>query len=939
VLKKILIGLATLGLAGLLIASSSSIGRPGAVVRPGAPTIALVNEDQPGSFNGTEYLFGKEFVGLVSNDNRYNWQVVSRGVAEKAYSDEAVSAVIVLPRSFTHDILTLQDIDPTRAVIDYRVAPGDQLSRQRLQNEVFTILHDFNTRVVEMYFASVAGNISNAQAGMESVVERYAKLVGTLGDDFQPQLTTAGEGHKRSESLAQILRSMNAAWIQAQNGFTTSTTGTLTSIGGWLAARQPELSDYFSLQDRIAKTNVLNGNTAIGDQATSDKDFYDQAFADHVRVLRSGDGTWSGLDGLSSTDADGAQTGALAQLQKTVAEYDALASAYNTDVAGVATSLRGQRDALDGSTTELIGLATRLFTEYFGSAPAIDSTNYTGIDPELLSTDGEARQALAEKVARTFAAGSSTASTLSTYEQEVATVVSRISTDPDAYTQLFDTLQSATDFDPAPYESRLELIKRYASANNIAGTALTVVPTARSATEQTVTKTLPVTVPAGQRDQVEVQLPKTLTASDVTVTVASPSVSEPGADRATVDQATDVVTIDNTQGSEPVTVVLAYAIDLHDLAGDTLLEYTATNTQAPATAPEVRSLGSDRYLLMPASAAAGAVTDGYRATTSYLADITTAANLLRFLYGAPGESEASFGAAVLADGQFRDHSADSVYKQYGVVDAATIEDRLDAQDVADYRTLGIDNIDAVLKQLGTVVTARAAIDQDITRLSQLDLKPSYFASALQQLDAWYAAARTSIDTAPELWAQKSNTVIQLTTVPWDGQAPGLSELYLDDKTGPALYKTLTQLVETSSRSAESVAASARLIDDNSAQFDDLIAGVQRTQAETNTLLGAMNGTIAADKDGVAKSSEFSSRFSTVLSNTRASGADPAKIYETFANPVTVKDTTPAAKADHGDGFDYRWIAIFVAGGLIGGLVAALVARRKRRPVRETNAGS
>ena len=80
-LKKILIGLATLGLAGLLIASSSSVGRPGTPVRAGAPTIALVNEDQPGSFNGTEYLFGKEFVGLVSNDNRYNWQVVSRGVA------------------------------------------------------------------------------------------------------------------------------------------------------------------------------------------------------------------------------------------------------------------------------------------------------------------------------------------------------------------------------------------------------------------------------------------------------------------------------------------------------------------------------------------------------------------------------------------------------------------------------------------------------------------------------------------------------------------------------------------------------------------------------------------------------------------------------------------------------------------------------------------
>lgn len=936
-LKKILIGLATLGVAGLLIASSSSVGARGTTAGPGAPTIALVNEDEPASFNGTEYLFGTEFVGLVSNDNRYNWQVVSRGVAERAYSDGAVSAVIVLPRSFTHDILTLQDIDPTRAVIDYRVAPGDQLARQRLQNEVSTILHDFNTRVVEMYFASVAANVSAAQAGMESVVGRYSTLVGTLGDDVQPQLTTTGEGHKRSESLAQILRSMNAAWIQAQNGFTASTTDTLTSISGSLAARQPELSDYFSLQEQIAKTNVLNGNTAIGDQATSDRDYYDQAFAEHIRVLRSGDGTWSGLDGLSSVDAGGRRTGALAELQKTVAGYDALAGAYNADVAEIAGSLEQQKEALEASSTRLAELTRRLFFEYFGITVAIDGGNYTGIDPATLSTDALARTALAGRISRSFAAESSTASTRGTYEQEIAALVSRISTDQAAYTQLFETLGSATDLDPTPYENRLELIERYASANGIAGPALTVLRTAPSETEQIVTKTLPVTVPAGQSEQVEIQLPNTLTPSDVTVRVASPGASETDADRTTIDPTTNIVTIDNTQRSEPVTVELGYTIDLHDLVGDTLLEYTAKITEAQAS-PDVRSAGSDRYLLMPASAAAGAVASDYQATTSYLSDITAAANLLRFLYGAPGESESAFGAAVLADGEFRDHSAESVYKRYGVVPAATIEDRLDDRDVSDYRTLGIDNISAVLKELGTVAAARRAIDRDITRLSQLNVTPSHFTTALQQLEAWYAAARTSVDAAPELWAQKSNSVIQLTTTAWDGQEPGLSELYLDEKTGPALYETLTRLIDTSSRNAEAIAASAGLIDDNSAQFDDLIAGVQRTQAETNTLLAVMDGTIAADKDGAAQSSAFSSRFSTVLANTRASGADPAKIYETFANPVAVKDSTPAAHVDRGEAFDYRWIAIFVAGSLIGGLVAALVARRKRNPMRSENAG-
>lgn len=922
-LKKILIGLATLGLAGLLIASSSSVGRTGTVARTGAPTIALVNEDEAASFNGTDYLFGKEFVSLVSNDTRYNWQVVSRGVAEKAYSDQAVSAVIVLPRSFSRDILTLQDIDPTKAQVDYRVAAGDQLSEQRLQNELFTVLRDFNTRVVEMYFASVAGNLSGAQVGMETVVDRYSKLLGTLTDDLQPRVGKTGEDYKRTGSLAEILRSMNSAWIQAQNGFTSSTTGTLTSISESLAARQPDLTDYFALQEQIAKTNLLNGNAAIGDQAASDSDYFRQAFADHIEVLRSGDGTWSGLDGLRSVDADGNPAGALADLQKTVADYDRLAVDYNAKVGEVVGSLHQQDGALATSSRALGDLATRLLHEYFG----IDGTDYDSVDlsdPGL----GDPRTALAEKIANSFAAGSSRSSTADIYKAELVGLIRGISTDPARYSDLFDSLEATTDFRRGPYLSQLALIDAYARENGIASPALNAVRTTRAATDQTVAKTLPVTVPAGDAQQVHVILPGTLKPSDVTVTVASPSGTQPSADRTTVDPSTNAVTVDNTQGSEPLTVVLSYAIDLHDLAGDTLVEYTATSTGT--LVPEVHDLGSDRYVLVPASAAAGTVADNFSSTTSYLGQITTATTLLRFLYGAPGEDEAAFTAAVLADGRFDAHSTASVYNRYGVIDAGAIKGQLSDSDVNAYRRLGVDNVTAILEQLHTVEAAQKEIQRDIESLETLRLSPSYFTDTLQQLEAWYAAAITSVNAAPELWSAKSNTVIQLSTTAWSGQKPGRSELYLDESTGPALYKTLTQLVESSSSNAQAVAASAHLIDDNSAQFDDLIAGVQRTQAETDTLLGTMNGTIAADTAGAAESSAFSSRFSTVLSNTRATGADPAKIYETFANPVTAKDTTPAAKSTRGDGFDYRWIAIFVAGSLVGGLVAALVARRKRR---------
>ncbi|NUU08119.1 type VII secretion protein EsaA [Leifsonia sp. C5G2] len=918
-LKKLLIGLAVLGVAGLLIASSGSVGGTAAVTGPGASTIALVNEDEPATFNGTDYVFGKEFVGLVSNDARFNWEVVSRGVAERAYSDDAVDAVIVLPRSFSHDILTLQDIDPTKAVIDVRLASGDPLSEQRLRNEVSTILRDFNTRVVKMYFASVADNISGAQVSMETVVDRYSKLVGTVANGLQPELGKTDEGYKRTESMAEILRSMNSAWIQAQNGFTTATTGTLTSIGDSLAAQQPDLSDYFSLQERIAETNALNGNAAIGDQAASDSDFFREAFSAHVDVLRSGDGSWSGFEGLASVDGDGMPTGALTDLRETVTGYEDLAGRYNTTIAGVTGSLREQDTALATSTDQLDRLIRRLLSEYFG--PGSDAV--PTVDPATLPA-ASARQALANKVAKSFASGSASSDPRSAYVAELDALVRGISTDPAMYAALFSSLETATDFTAAPYESRLALIKRYADAMNIAGPALNILPASQRSMNQTVTKTLPVTVPAGVRQEVRVQLPVGLNPTDLSVSPAGPP---PAPELMTIDEATGVATIDNTNGSAPLTVALGLAIDLHDLGGDILVEYAAQEI-SPAVS-ESRSLGSDRYVLMPASASAIDLTDDFKATTDYLGQIATAANLLRFLYGAPGEKESSFRTAVLASGDFPAHSRASVYNMYGVVDPETIAARLHESDVEAYRRLGIDNIKALQAQLAIVKQSQSITQQNVEALSELKLEESYFTTALKQLEAWYAAAITSVNAAPELWAAKSNTVIQLTTTAWDGQKPGRAELYLDETTGPTLYKNLTQLVESSSRNAEAVAGSARLIEDNSAQFDDLLAGVQRTQAETSRLLGAMNGTIAAGSSGVAESSTFSSRFSTVLSNTRATGADPAKIYEVLANPVTAKDVTPRSTAVHSDGFDYRWIAIFAAGSLIGALSATLV-RRKRR---------
>ncbi|MGO4592438.1 type VII secretion protein EsaA [Leifsonia sp. 2TAF2] len=928
-LKKLLVALVTVALAALMVASTNPSGAATASRPSTMPTIALVNEDQPSAFNGANYLFGKDFVSLVSNDSTYDWQVVSRAVAENAYADKTVSAVIVLPQSFSRDILTFQDINPVKAAIDYKVVADGELSHQRLQNEVFSILRDFNTRVVKMYFASIAGNVSGAQVNMSAVVASESALVDKLSGSLYPDLETTGKRYESSVSLAGILQKLNSGWISAQNGFTNSTTDTLTSIGDSLGRQQPSLTEYFAQQEDIARTNVTNGNTAISDQGASDKGFYDKEFSDHVDGLIAGNGAWSGFNGFSSYDKDGNRTGVLATLVKKVDEYNELAVDYNARAASVSGVLLNQQNATIEAMSQLEQLETALLKEYFGIEMPVDDSNYN-VDTGSALTETLARQALAQKVASSFDTDS-TATAVSAYEERIRNLVDTIPTDPAQYSELLAELQSNTAFDTAAFLRRLDLIRKYGEAPGTSSPSLHLVYPAASSPAPSVTKSLPVTVPAGARYAVNVAVPPTLHLTEVTVDLGSPADVCPAIapDCVSIDREAGTTTVDNTVGTDPLTVTVTYDIDLGGLTGSATVAYTAQDI-APATPPAPESLGADVYLLDPSSPTKEKIGgEDFAAITAYLGNVQSAADLLHFLYGGPEESFEEFSATLVATGQFRTHSTESVFNRYGSIDASKIAERLSDGDVAAFKTLGEQHIAAIVAQIMAAEEQLHGISANIHTLTVPPLPETYFSDSVAQLNSWYTKAMASISAAPSQWEQNSNSVIQLSTIPWSGQESGKAELYLDERTGPALYESLSSLVAATSQSAKSVAASAEIITDNSAEFDELVAGVTKTKADTQAVLDAMKGTVATGTGDLAVSSEYSKRFATVFSNTRATGADPATIYDAFASPVTTTDRTPVAEPTAAAWFDYRWLVLFAAGSLIGALVCWLALRRKK----------
>ncbi|HFR3767299.1 TPA: type VII secretion protein EsaA [Streptococcus suis] len=246
------------------------------VVEARTPTIALVNEDVSADFNGKKYNFGKEFVNQVSSDNKYEWQVVSRSVATTAFEKGTVDAVIYLPQSFSQDILTFQNINPVKANVEYKVQEkSDRLATLVLQDEIVAALHTLNSDVVEMYYASVANSLAEAEFQMNASLQNQELFVTTLTNQVKTPFENMSPQYDSLISSTSTLNSLNQSTITAQNSFVTSTTNILKQTNSGLNGQLPLVEQYIKNYNAASSQNFKNAQTAIAKQEDLDFQKFD----------------------------------------------------------------------------------------------------------------------------------------------------------------------------------------------------------------------------------------------------------------------------------------------------------------------------------------------------------------------------------------------------------------------------------------------------------------------------------------------------------------------------------------------------------------------------------------------------------------------------------------------------------------------------------------
>lgn len=151
--------------------------------------IALVNEDRGAVFNNGEIAFGDAFVKSLNKNNNHEWFVVSRGVAESGLENNQYDMMIVVPNDFSEKALSIESEAPEQVVLNYKINTSDNAKvKAEAEKTASNILNEFNRQIIDVYFASIIGNLQVAQDNIVEIVDKQRTYTNIYNSEIYSTL-------------------------------------------------------------------------------------------------------------------------------------------------------------------------------------------------------------------------------------------------------------------------------------------------------------------------------------------------------------------------------------------------------------------------------------------------------------------------------------------------------------------------------------------------------------------------------------------------------------------------------------------------------------------------------------------------------------------------------------------------------------------------------
>lgn len=279
--------------------------------------VAVVNNDQPATYNGETLSAGKDMVKELKKNDQLGWRFVSAKKAQQGLKDKEYYTVVTLPKNFSANAATVLDKNPKKMQIQYKT--NDSL------NFIGEVISEMGAKEL------------NAQV-RETVTNAYAKVmfkqVKTAGKGF----STAAKGAKQltdgSVTLSDGLNVYTAGVAQVNDGIMTMKTSVVPLSDG-----VKQLADG---------SNTLNNGLLLLNSKTG-------TLASGASQLDSGAGQLNnGLQTLNS------KTGALAsgagQLNDGANKLNAGVTGYTNGASDLNAGLKKLADSNSKINEEISGL-------------------------------------------------------------------------------------------------------------------------------------------------------------------------------------------------------------------------------------------------------------------------------------------------------------------------------------------------------------------------------------------------------------------------------------------------------------------------------------------------------------------------------------------------------------------------------------------------------
>lgn len=151
--------------------------------------VAVVNLDEPVTYNGKSYNFGDEFKKSLENNDVHRFHLVDAAEAENGISNKRYNMAITIPNDFTKRALSIDRITPEPIKLLYKLNESDnEITKAQAQKISGELLNSFNQKVIDVFFASVIGNLQSAQNNLSDIVKKQDQLAANYASNIYEPL-------------------------------------------------------------------------------------------------------------------------------------------------------------------------------------------------------------------------------------------------------------------------------------------------------------------------------------------------------------------------------------------------------------------------------------------------------------------------------------------------------------------------------------------------------------------------------------------------------------------------------------------------------------------------------------------------------------------------------------------------------------------------------